>query len=158
MARIRYTGSNGEEPPLTELEREKLRGQQIANEIAQTKLRRLHEEILERREVKWVYETTMIILRQEMMRWPSLAVRAPELLHLLSHEQLHAVRMSFDQFIRAELVKARGTLEKALRSPREVIAEFVGAEEPSQKEVDAMERKKARANARRRVSRSKATQ
>ena len=55
MSRVHYVGANGEEPPLTELEQEKLKGQQLANEIAQTKLRQVHEEVLERREVKFVF-------------------------------------------------------------------------------------------------------
>ena len=74
MARVHYVSANGEEPPLTELEQEKLRGQQLANEIAQTKLRRLHEEILEKKEVKFVTETMSIVLRQELMRAPAQAV------------------------------------------------------------------------------------
>jgi hypothetical protein len=152
MARITYTGANGEQPPLSELEKEKLQGQRLANDIARTKLRRLHEEILERREVKFVFDTTLIVLRREMMRWPSLVVREPEL-RSLSHEQIFAIRMSADKFIRAELNKATDTLEKALRSPRAVIAEMTGEEEPSQKEVDAAGRKRARTNAKRRERR-----
>jgi hypothetical protein len=153
MARITYTGANGEQPPLSELEKEKLKGQRLANDIARTKLRRLHEEILERREVKFVFDTTLIVLRQELMRWPSLVVREPEL-RSLSHEQIFAIRMSADKFIRAELDKATDSLEKALRSPREAIAELVGEEEqPSQKEIDAAARKRARTNAKRRERR-----
>ena len=76
MSRVHYVGANanGAEPPLTELEREKLKGQRLANEIAQTKLRRLHEEVLEKREVKFVTETMSIVLRQELMRAPAQAV------------------------------------------------------------------------------------
>ena len=44
---------------------------------------------------------------------------------------------------------------KVLNSPREVIAEIVGEEEPSQKVIDAAARKKARFNAKRRAVRRK---
>jgi vacuolar-type H+-ATPase subunit H len=85
------------------------------------------------------------------MRLPSLVVREPGLRRGgLSHEQLHAIRMSADKFVRSVLEKAADTLEKALSSPREVIAEIVGEEEPSQKDIDAAARKKARVNAKRR--------
>lgn len=75
MARVRYVGANGAEPPLTELEKEKLKGQQLANEISQTRLRRLRHDLLEKREVKFVIETMAVVLRQELMRAPSQAVR-----------------------------------------------------------------------------------
>jgi hypothetical protein len=153
MSRVRYVGSSGQEPPLNELEKEKLKGQQLNNEISQTKLRRLHEEVLDRREASFVFDTVMIIIRQELMRAPSLAVREPELLRSLSPEQLHAVRMSVDRTVRSALNQAADLAEKFTKSPKKVIAELAGAEEPSQKEVDAARRKKARKNARRRVIR-----
>jgi hypothetical protein len=157
MARVTYTGANGESPPLNELEREKLAGQRLANTIAETKLRRLREETLERREVQFVFETTMLVLRRELMRWPSLAVRLPELLRSeLTHAQFHAIAMSLDGFIRAELSKVRVSLEKTLASPREVIAELTGEDEPTPEDVDEAIRKKNRANAKRRAVRRKA--
>jgi phage terminase small subunit len=138
--------------PLTELEEEKLKGQRLANEIAQTKLRRLHEEVLEKREVKFVTETMAVVLRQELMRLPSDVVRDLRSLHL-SHEQVFSIRMSVDKTVRSALAKAAATLERAL-SPREAIAELVGEErQPSQKDIDAAARKKARVNAKRRVRR-----
>lgn len=149
MARHYYVGAHGAEPPLTELEKEKLKGQQIANDIAQTKLRALHQDLLERREVKFVVETMAIVLRQDLMRLPSLAVKDLRSLRL-SHEQLFAIRMSADKTVREALTKASANLMSAL-NPRKAIAEFVGEKErPSQKEIDAAARKKARANARRR--------
>jgi hypothetical protein len=151
MARIRYVG-NGAEPPLSELEREKLKGQQLNNEISETKLRRIREEVLDRREANFVFDTVMIIIRQELMRAPSLAVRSLHGLHL-SHEVLHAVRMSVDKTVRSVLNQAADLAEKFTKTPRKAMAELTGAEEPSQKEVDAAQRKKARKNARRRVIR-----
>lgn len=151
MARIRYTGANGEEPPLTELEKEKLKGQQLANEIAQTKLRRLRHDLLEKREVRFVVETMAVVLRQELMRLPSLVLAELRGMRL-GHEQLFAIRMSADKTVRGALEKASVTLERAL-NPREAIAELVGEEGPSQKEIDAAARKKARANAKRRAVR-----
>jgi hypothetical protein len=151
MSRVHYVGANGEEPPLTELEKEKLKGQQLANDISQTKLKRLRGDLLERREVAFVIDTMAVVLRQELMRAPSLAVREPEL-RSLSHEQLHAIRMSVDKTVRSVLNKASETLGKAL-SPREAIAEMVGDEQASQKEIDAAARKKARTNAKRRERR-----
>ena len=149
MARHYYVGANGAEPPLTELEKEKLKGQQIANDIAQTKLRTLHQDLLERREVRFVVETMAIVLRQDLMRLPSLVVKDLRSLRL-SHEVLFAIRMSVDKTVREALTKASAKVMSAL-NPRKAIAEFVGEKErPSQKEIDAMERKKARANARRR--------
>ena len=64
MSRAHYVGANGEEPPLTELEEAKLKGQRLANDISQTKLRRLRSEVLEKREVKFVNETMSVVLRQ----------------------------------------------------------------------------------------------
>ena len=154
MSRVHYVSANGEEPPLTELEREKLKGQQIANDIAQTKLRRLHEDLLERREVKFVIETMAVVLRQELMRLPSQAVADLHGLHL-THEQLFSIRMSLDKTVRSALDKAAATLERAL-NPRAAIAELVGEERPSQKDLDAAARKKARVNAKRRAVRRKA--
>jgi hypothetical protein len=154
MARVRYVGANGAEPPLTELEKEKLKGQQLANEISQTRLRRLRHDLLEKREVKFVIETMAVVLRQELMRAPSQAVRDLSGLHL-SHEVLHSIRMSLDKTIRTALDKATDTLERAL-NPREAIAELVGEERPSEKDLDAAARKKARANAKRRAVRRKA--
>ncbi len=148
MARHYYVGANGAEPPLTELEKEKLKGQQIANDIAQTKLRALHQDLLERREVQFVVETMAIILRQDLMRLPSLVVKDLHSLRL-SHEQLFAIRMSADKTVREALTKASASVMSAL-NPRKAIAEFVGEERPSQKEIDAAARKKARGNARRR--------
>ena len=150
MARIRYIG-NGAEPPLNELEKEKLKGKQLNNEISETKLRRIREEVLEKREVAFVLETMLIVLRQELMRAPSMAIKDLRDLHL-GQEVLFAVRMSVDKVVRSVLQAAADTAQKAL-SPKKVIAELTGAEEPSQKEVDAAQRKKARKNARRRVIR-----
>jgi hypothetical protein len=153
MSRVHYVGANGEEPPLTELEKEKLKGQQLANDIAQTKLRRLRDELLERREVKFVNETMAVVLRQELMRLPSQVVRDLRGAGL-SHELLFSIRRSVDKTVRSALNTATDTLEKALH-PREAIAELVGEERPSQKEIDAAARKKARANAKRRVVRGR---
>jgi hypothetical protein len=91
MSRVHYVGANGEEPPLTELEQEKLKGQRLANEISQTKLRKLRQDLLEKREVKFVAETMAIVLRQELMRLPSLVVGDLRGLRL-SHEQLFTIR------------------------------------------------------------------
>jgi hypothetical protein len=106
---------------------------------------------LERREVQFVNETMSIVLRQEVMRAPSQAIRDLRGFNL-SHDVLFSIRTSLDKTIRTALNKAADTLGRALR-PREFISEFVGEQLPSQKEIDAMERKKARANARRRVVR-----
>jgi hypothetical protein len=138
---------------LSELEREKLEGQRLANEISQTKLRRLREEVKETREVKFVYDHTLTVLRQKMLRWPGLAVREPELLRLMDHVQLHAVRMAFDKFIRARLDEVADAFTKGLWSPGAVIREITGEVEPSQKDLDAAARKKSRANAKRRERR-----
>jgi hypothetical protein len=151
MSRVHYVGANGAEPPLSELEKEKLKGQQLANEIAQTKLRRIREDLLERSEVRFVNETMSVVLRQELMRIPSQVVSDLRGLHL-SHEQLFVIRMSVDKTVRSALDKAATTLERAL-NPRDVIAELVGEKEPSKKDIDAAARKKARANAKRRVRR-----
>ena len=82
------------------------------------------------------------------MRAPSQAVRD---LHSfrLSHEVLFSIRMSLDKTFRDALTKASAAVMSAL-NPKRAIAEFVGEERPSQKEIDAMEMKKARGNARRR--------
>jgi hypothetical protein len=104
MARIRYTGANGEEPPLSELEREKLKGQRLANEISQTRLKRLRGEVKETHEVKFVYDTTLLVIQQAMRRWPSLVVRVPEL-RALSHEQIFAIRMSLDKSCVKSLIR-----------------------------------------------------
>ena len=155
MSRVHYVGANGEEPPLTELEKEKLKGQRLANDIAQTKLRRLCQDLLERREVKFVNETMAVVLRQELMRAPSQAVIDLRDFRL-THEILFAIKMSVDKTIRAALDRATDTLEKAL-NPKKVIAELVGEErQPSQKDIDAAARKKARVNAKRRTERRKA--
>jgi hypothetical protein len=153
MSRVHYVGANGEEPPLTELEKEKLKGQRLANDISATRLKRLRGDLLEKREVKFVTDTMAVVARQELMRLPSLVVREREL-RGLSHEQLFAIRMSVDKTVRSVLDKASGTLEGAL-NPRAAIAEIVGEEEqaPSQKDIDAAARKKARANAKRRERR-----
>jgi hypothetical protein len=148
MARIRYTGANGEEPPLTELEQEKLQGQRITNRISETRLKRLRGDVLEKREVVFVISNAMVILRQALMRLPALVVRAQELRDL-THEQRHAIRMSLDKAIRTALGEASEALGKA-GNPREAIAEIVGEAQPSQKDIDAMAMKKARTNARRR--------
>jgi hypothetical protein len=155
MSRVHYVGANGEEPPLTELEQEKLKGQRLANEISQTKLRKLRQDLLEKREVKFVAETMAIVLRQELMRLPSLVVGDLRGLRL-SHEQLFTIRTSVDKTVRCALDKAADTLERAL-NPRDVIAELVGEERrPSQKDIDAAARKKARVNAKRRAVRKAA--
>ena len=140
MARVHYVGANGEEPPLTELEQEKLKGQQIANDISQTKLRRLRAVLLEKREVKFVTETMAVVLRQELMRLPSQAV-ADLRGQSLTHEQLFSIRMSVDKTVRSALAKAADTLRRAL-NPREAMAELVGEEHPSQKDLDAAARKR----------------
>ena len=57
--------------------------------------------------------------------------------------------MSVDKTVREALTKASATVISAL-NPKRAIAEFIGEERPSQKEIDAAEMKKARANARRR--------
>ena len=151
MARIHYVSANGEEPPLTELEKEKLKGQQIANAVSQLKLRRIREEVIEKREVKFVNETMAVVLRQELMRAPSQAVRDLHSLHL-GHEVLFTIRMSLDKTVRSALAKAAATLEKAL-NPREAIAELVGEERrPSQKDLDAAARKKKRRAMRRKAA------
>jgi hypothetical protein len=151
MARIRYVSANGEEPPLTELELEKLKGQQIANAISQTKLRQIQRDLLEKREVKFVVDTKLVVLRQELMRAPSQAIVDLRSLHL-SHEQLFSIRTSMDKTVRAALNTATDTLERAL-NPREFIAELVGEEPPSKKDIDAAVRKKAGVNAARRAKR-----
>ena len=155
MSRVHYVGANGAEPPLTELEKEKLKGQQLANDISQTRLRKLRQDLLEKREVQFVVSTAAIVLRQELMRLPSLVAGDLRSLHL-SHEQLFSIRTSVDRTVRSALSKAADTLERAL-TPRDLIAELVGEEkEPSQKEIDAAARKKARSNAKRAVRRRKA--
>ena len=155
MARVHYVSANGAEPPLTALEEEKLAGQRLANEISQTRLRKLRQDLLEKREVRFVVETMAVVLRQELMRLPSLVAGDLRSLHL-SHDQLFLIRMSVDRTVRSALGKAAETLERAL-TPRDVIAELVGEKkEPSQKDVDAAARKKARANAKRAVRRRKA--
>ena len=149
--RVHYVGANGEEPPLSELEREKLKGQQIANDIAETKLRRIHEEVLEKREVRFVVETMSIVLRQELMRLPSQVITDLRSFNL-QHDQLHAIKTSLGKTVRAALGNASDTLRKAL-SARAAYAELTGRREPSQKAVAAARRKKARANTRRRAVR-----
>ena len=115
MARIHYVGANGAELPLSELEKEKLKGQQLANDIAQTKLRRLHEEVLEKSEVRLVNETTIIVLRQELMRAPSQAVTDLRGFNL-SRELLFTIRMSLDKTVRSLLDKAEVSLRRALKA------------------------------------------
>ena len=154
MARIHYVGANGASLPLSELEREKLKGQQIANDIAETRLRRIHEEVLEKREVKFVVETMSIVLRQELMRAPAQAITDLRGQNL-THDQLHAIKMSLDKTVRTALGNADDTLTKALNA-REAYAELTGQREPSPKAVAAAKRKKERANAKRRVRRKAA--
>lgn len=152
MSRVHYVSANGQEPPLTELEEEKLKGQRLANEIAETKLRRLHEEVLEKREVKFVVDTMAIVLQQQIMRrTPNQVVTDLRGMNL-SHEVLHTIKMSVDKTLRAELDRASTAAEKALNA-REAYAELTGQREPSEKAVDKAKRKKARVNARRRVLR-----
>ena len=50
-----------EEPPLTALEKEKLKGQQLANEISQTRLRKLCQDLLEKREVRFVIAPKLLV-------------------------------------------------------------------------------------------------
>ena len=152
MARIHYVGANGAELPLSELEKEKLKGQQLANDIAETKLRRLHEEVLEKSEVRLVNETTIIVLRQELMRAPAQAVTDLRGFNL-SRELLFTIRMSLDKTVRSLLDKAEVSLRRALNSPRDAFAEMVGVEQPSKKVIDKAARKKTRVNARRRAVR-----
>ena len=154
MSRVHYVGANanGAEPPLTELEEEKLKGQRLANEIAETKLRRLHEEVLEKSEVKLVFETTLLVIRQETMRGPSQAITDLRGLNL-SRDALFAIKMSLDRTNRSMLDKAEVSLRRALRNPREVYNEMVGIEAPSEKAVKAAARKKERGNAKRAVRR-----
>jgi hypothetical protein len=61
--------------------------------------------------------------------------------------------MSLDGFVRSELGKVRASLEKTLASPREVIAELTGADEPTPEDVDEAARKKAAVNKKRRARR-----
>jgi hypothetical protein len=151
MSRVHYVGKNGEPPPLTELEREKLKGQQLANDISQTRLARLRRDLLERREVVFVVENALVILRQQVMRLPSLV--CGELRRSsLSREQLFAIRMSMDNAAREFLSEVVAALGKA-GDPQEAIAEIVDEPQPSQKEIDAAARRKARTNTKRRERR-----
>jgi hypothetical protein len=152
MSRVRYVPANGKEPPLTALELEKLKGQQLANDISQTRLKRLRGDSLERREVKFVTDTMAVVLQQELMRLPSLVVKDLRRVVELSREQLFSIRQSVDATVRCALEKASDTLATAL-SPREAIAELVGDEQPSQGEIDQAARRKARTNAKRRERR-----
>ena len=149
--RVHYVGANGEEPPLSELEREKLKGQQLANDIAETKLRRIHGEVIEKDTVEFLVKDTVIKLQQGIMRAASQALIDLRSFNL-PHEQLHAIKMSLDRSFRAELDKMADAFEK-IPTPREAYAEIVGEREPSPKAVAAARRKKARANAKRRVRR-----
>ncbi|MGA7214789.1 MAG: hypothetical protein WBX20_11305 [Terrimicrobiaceae bacterium] len=103
--------------------------------------------MLEKREVKYVVETALVVLRQELMRLPSQAITDLRSFNL-PHDQLHAIRTSADKTVRNALGNAVVTLKKAL-SARTAYMELTGQREPSQKAVAAARRKKERANANR---------
>ena len=103
--------------------------------------------MLEKREVKYVVETALVVLRQELMRLPSQAITDLRSFNL-PHDQLHAIRTSADKTVRNALGNAVVTLKKAL-SARTAYMELTGQREPSPKAVAAARRKKERANANR---------
>jgi hypothetical protein len=87
------------------------------------------------------------------MRLPSQVVRDLRGVSL-SDELLFSIRMSADKTVRSALDKATDTLEKALNL-RKAMAELIGEERPSEKDIDAAARKKAHVNAKRRAVRKK---
>jgi hypothetical protein len=158
MARIRYTGANGEEPPPTELEQAKLAGQQIANTIAEAKLARLRGDSLDKRAVIFFVENALTIQREQAMRFPVLMVRelrallAPD----LSHEHCFVIRGFIDEICREWIDEFRANLALAkIADPSAAMRELAGVEPPSQQEIDRAAQRKARTNTKRRERRER---
>ena len=157
---LHYVGINGKVPEPTLWEQHKADGQQILNEIARTKLKKLQGDLLDRREVEFVVGNAIAALRTELLRLP-LMIAAE--LRDLSYDRVFAIRMRMEKVVDDFLLEASEALSKAV-DPRAAIAELDAAEEDGvgQDSVEAarakqaLARKKSRANEKRRAKRRKA--
>jgi len=105
-------GKNGSNPAMEEAKTEALK---LQNELSRVKLEKLRGDLLERREVIFVVEHTLVVLRQRILGLPALVCAE---LRELDHNQLYAIRRKVEGVVDDALTQAADTLVQA---PRKIV-------------------------------------
>lgn len=117
MAKLAYHGKNGD--PV--LDRERIENLRLQNEINRSKLRKLNGDVVDKREVTFMLEQTLALLRTQILTVPQLV--SAELRGSLDNTQAHAIRMRVEKAIHGFLEQLAENMERAIRSD-EFIAEL----------------------------------
>jgi hypothetical protein len=132
MANLHYVGKNGQVPEPTLWEQQKADGQEILNEIARTKLKKLRGALLDRREVEFVVGNAITQLRAQLLRLPLLVASE---LRDLSYDRLFAIRTRTEKVVHDFLLEVSEALSKAV-DPR-AVAELEREDEMGQDSAEA---------------------
>jgi hypothetical protein len=149
MAHVSYigrtAGSNGE------LEKAKTEALQLQNELTRVRLEKLRGDVVEKREVQFALGYALTTLREHILRVPQLVTAA---LRGFDHAVVHGIRMRIDESVRRSLEELAETLCRAV-SAKDFFASLDNDEDnPKVEDDDAVARKKAAVNARRREKRA----
>ena len=133
------------------MEEAKTEALKLQNELSRVNLEKLRGDLLERREVIFVVEHTLVVLRQRILGLPALVCAE---LRELDHNQLYAIRRKVEGVVDDALTQAADTLVQAVQ-PGGFIARMNAEEDRPVIEdtIDARDRKRAAVNARRRAKR-----
>jgi hypothetical protein len=139
-------GKNGSNPAMEEAKTEALK---LQNELSRVKLEKLRGDLLEKREVIFLVEHTLVVLRQRILGLPALVCAE---LRELDHNQLYAVRRKVEGVVDDALTQAADTLVQAVQ-PGGFIARMNAEEDGPVIEdtIDARDCKRAAVNAKRRA-------
>jgi hypothetical protein len=148
---VAYIGRNGSGN--TDLEAAKTEALQLANEVTRAKLRKLHGDLVERKEVQYVIAHALTTLRERILHVPQI-VSAD--LRGLEHAQVHAIRMRVDESVRRWLEELAETLARAVHGEDFFAAMDADNNAETDAAKDARERKRDLANAKRRAKRNAA--
>ena len=116
MAQVHYVGKNGNR----ELDRERIEGLRLSNEIQRVKLQRLGGDMVDKREVTFALSHMLLLLRSQILTVPQLV--ASELRDLDTQAQ-HRVRMRVEDAIHGFLEQLAENMERTINS-EEFIAEL----------------------------------
>ena len=148
MAQLNYVG--GKDPEIVAAKAENLK---LANEIARTRLLAIRKDLLDRRQVRFVVQNALVVLRDNLLRLPGILAGN---LRGLEPGVAHGIRQEIERRVRVFLHETTEALQKSV-DPESVIADLEsdGQQDPEvvQREADAAALERNRANAKRREKR-----
>jgi hypothetical protein len=151
VGNVSYIGVSGKNGggQNSELEEHKVEALRLQNELTRVRLEKLRGDVVDLREIQFVFSNTLTILREQILRLPQIVLTE---VHSLSPVELHNVRMSLERRVDQFLLELADNLQKGV-NPSAYLAELMSDDEKSEEQKAADVRKKAQANAKRREKR-----